>query len=77
MLEKWALKQSYFKKFFYFFIEKYHLKFARYLRATSDLEARNLMRLGFKNIVTIPNAIKIPNLKKLNLKIKIKKDYCF
>ena len=40
MLEKWALKQSYIKKnFFYFFVEKYHLKNAVYLRATSDLEA--------------------------------------
>ena len=49
MLEKWALKQSYFKKkFFYFLIEKYHLKNAAFIRATSDLEAATFAKLGFK-----------------------------
>ena len=78
MLEKWALKQSYIKKkFFIFLVEKYHLKLARYLRATSDLEAKNLMSLGFKNIVTIPNAIKIPNLNKVKFKNKKHKRLLF
>ena len=78
MLEKWALKQSYIKKkFFYFLVEKYHLKLAKYLRATSDLEAKNLMSLGFKNIVTIPNAIKIPNLNKVKIKNKKHKRLLF
>ena len=73
MLEKWALKQSYIKKkFFYFFIEKFHLNFASYLRATSDLEARRFKDLGFKKIITIPNSIKIPKIKP-NYKIKNKK----
>lgn len=73
MLQKWAVKQSYLKKkLFYFFIEKLHLKFAAYVRATSDLEAKRFKELGFKNILTIPNSIKIPKLKK-NLKLKKKK----
>ncbi len=75
MLEKWALKQSFFKKkFFYFFIEKFHLKNATYLRATSDLEALTFKKLGFKKekILNIPNSIKIPNFE-LNKKNKNKK----
>ena len=71
MLERWALKQSYFKKkLFYFFIEKYHLKNASFLRATSELEALTFMKLGFKKnkILNIPNSIKIPQFK-----IKLKK----
>tara|TARA_S200000501_G_scaffold378863_1_gene444321 strand:+ start:4610 stop:5746 length:1137 start_codon:yes stop_codon:yes gene_type:complete len=70
MLEKWALKQSYIKKkIFYFFVEKYHLKFAACLRATSMLEAKTFRQLGFKNIIIIPNSIKIPKLK-YDLKLK-------
>ncbi len=75
MLEKWALQQSYFKKkIFYFFVEKYHLKNAIYLRATSDLEASTFIKLGFEKnkILNIPNSIKIPILKK-KIKKKIKK----
>ena len=72
MLEEWALKQSYFKKkFFYFLIEKIHLKNATFLRATSDLEALTFKKLGFKKkkILNIPNSIKIPEFK-----IKLKKN---
>ena len=81
MLEEWALKQSYFKKkFYYFFIENYHLKKASYLRATSNLEALTFEKLGFdkKKIINIPNSIKIPKLKK-NFKKnnKIKKRLLF
>ena len=74
MLEEWALKQSYLKKFFYFFIEKFHLKNAPYLRATSDLEALTFIKLGFKRnkILNIPNSIKIPHFK-INHKKKNKK----
>ena len=61
MLEEWALKQSYLKKkIFYFIIENFHLRQATYLRATSDMEARTFKQLGFKNIIVIPNSIKIP-----------------
>ena len=68
MLEKWALKQSLIKKkIFYFFIEKFHLNFASYLRATSDLEAKTFKDLGFKRVITIPNSIKIPKIKSKNL----------
>lgn len=72
MLEKWALNQSYFKKLIYYhLIEKYHLKNAACLRATSDMEMNTFKKLGFKNkIINIPNSIKIP---KINLKFKIKK----
>ena len=74
MLEGWALKQSFYKKkIYYFFIEKYHLKFASYLRATSDLEAQTLKNLGYKNIITIPNAIKIPVIRKKNFLLKKKR----
>lgn len=71
MLEKWAMNQSYFKKLIYYFlIEKYHLKNATCLRATSDMEMNTFKKLGFKNkIINIPNSIKIP---KVNLKIKFK-----
>ena len=71
MLEEWALNQSYFKKLIYYFlIEKYHLKNATCLRATSDMEMNTFKKLGFKNkIINIPNSIKIP---KVNLKIKFK-----
>ena len=75
MLEEWALKQSYFKKkLFFFLIEKYHLKNAVYLRATSALEASTFAKLGFnKNkILNIPNSIKIPDFKQ-SLKKKNKK----
>ena len=73
MLESWALKQSYFKKkIFYFLVERYHLKFATFLRATSELEAKTLRNLGYKKIITIPNSIKIPNQKK-KIKPKNKK----
>ena len=58
MLESWALKQSYFKKkIFYFLVERYHLKFATFLRATSELEAKTLRNLGYK-IITIPIQLK-------------------
>ncbi len=75
MLEKWALQQSYFKKkIFYFFVEKFHLKFASCLRATSEIEAKRFKELGFTKIITIPNSIKIPkmntSLKKKNKKKK-------
>ena len=72
MLEKWALRQSYFKKLIYYhLIEKHHLKNATCLRATSDMEMNTFKKLGFKNkIINIPNSIKIP---KINLKFKIKK----
>ena len=75
MLEKWALTQSYLKKkFFYHLVEKYHLKYASYLRATSELEAKTLKNLGFKNIIMIPNSIKVPNkIRKKIKKNKIKK----
>jgi len=77
MLENWALKQSYFKKkFFYFFIEKFHLKNAIFIRATSDLEALTFIKLGFKKskILNIPNSIKIPDFKiKLKKKNKTKR----
>lgn len=72
MLENWALKKSYWKKkLFYYLFEKWHIKNAACLRATSLNEARQFRRLGFKNlIVSIPNFIKIPkenkNLKKKN-----------
>ncbi len=69
MLEKWALKQSYYKKFFFYhLIEKYNLRYASCLRATSKMEAKNLREMGFKNvIIDVPNSIKIPNL---NIKFK-------
>lgn len=73
MLEDWALKKSFWKKklFFYFF-EKWHIKNASCLRATSLEEARQFRKLGFKNlIVNIPNFIKIPTQ---NKKLKKKKD---
>lgn len=67
MLERWALNQSFIKKkIFYFLIEKYHLKFASYLRATSYMEAKTFKNLGFKRVITIPNSIKIPILNKNN-----------
>ncbi len=78
MLEDWALKQSYIKKkIFYFFIEKYHLKLASYLRATSELEAKTFKKLGYRNIITIPNAIKIPNTKNIQFKNKKRKRLLF
>lgn len=69
MLEKWALKKSFFKKMiFYFLIEKKNIKNAACLRATSNMEAKTFKALGFKNkIINVPNSIKIP---KLNLKKK-------
>ena len=72
MLEKWALKQSYYKKFFFYhLIEKYNIRYASCLRATSKMEAKNLREMGFKNvIIDVPNSIKIP---KLNIKFKYKK----
>ena len=74
MLEKWALNQSYFKKLIYYhLIEKYHLKNAACLRATSDMEMNTFKKLGFKNkIINIPNSIKIPKIK-LKIKFKNKK----
>ncbi len=71
MLEEWALNQSYFKKLIYYFlIEKYHLKNATCLRATSKMEMSTFKKLGLKNkIINIPNSIKVP---KINLKIKFK-----
>ena len=71
MLEEWALNQSYFKKLIYYFlIEKYHLKNATCLRATSKMEMNTFKKLGFKNkIINIPNSIKLP---KINLKFKFK-----
>ena len=74
MLEDWALKQSYFKKaIYYFFIEKYHLRNAVCLRATSKMEMNTFRKLGFKNIIiNVFNSIKIPKLN-LNKKIKSKK----
>lgn len=80
MLEKWALKQSYFKKLIYFFfIEKYHLKNAVCLRATSLMEVKTFKKLGFKNkIINVPNAITIPKIKFINkLKFKKKKRLLF
>ena len=79
MLEKWALKQSYFKKkIFFFFIEKYHLKNAACLRATSKMEAKTLKKLGFANkIIDVPNSIKIPKLKSNFKKVKKKKRLLF
>jgi len=74
MLEKWALSQSYLKKLIYYhLIEKYHLKNATCLRATSDMEMNTFKKLGFKNkIINIPNSIKIPKIK-LKIKFKNKK----
>ncbi len=80
MLEEWALKQSYFKKkVFYFIVEKFHLKYATYLRATSDLEALTFRKLGFKEnkILNIPNSIKIPNFKSKQRKKNKKKRLLF
>ena len=80
MLEKWALSQSYFKKLIYYhLIEKYHLKNATCLRATSDMEMNTFKKLGFKNkIINIPNSIKIPTLnQKIKFKIKKKKRILF
>ena len=78
MLEEWALNQSYFKKLIYYFlIEKYHLKNATCLRATSKMEMNTFKKLGFKNkIINIPNSIKIPKIKlKYKFNIKKKKEY--
>jgi len=80
MLEKWALSQSYFKKLIYYhLIEKYHLKNATCLRATSDMEMNTFKKLGYKNkIINIPNSIKIPTLnQKIKFKIKKKKRILF
>ena len=80
MLEKWAMSQSYFKKLIYYhLIEKYHLKNATCLRATSDMEMNTFKKLGFKNkIINIPNSIKIPTLnQKIKFKIKKKKRILF
>ena len=78
MLEKWALSQSYFKKLIYYFlIEKYHIKNATCLRATSKMEVNTFKKLGFKNkIINIPNSIKIPKVK-LKFKAKKKKKILF
>jgi len=80
MLEKWALSQSYFKKLIYYhLIEKYHLKNATCLRATSDMEMNTFKKLGYKNkIINIPNSIKIQTLnQKIKIKNKKKKEYFF
>ena len=80
MLEEWALNQSYFKKLiYYFFIEKYHLKNATCLRATSKMEMNTFKKLGFKNkIINVPNSIKIPEAKiKSKFTIKKKKRILF
>jgi glycosyltransferase involved in cell wall biosynthesis len=46
MLEPWAFKHRWWKKFLYFYLlEKAHLAAADYLVATSELEARNLKKL--------------------------------
>ena len=76
MLEKWALKKSFFKKkLFYFFFEKNNIKNASCLRATSALEAKSFRELGFKNnIVNVPNSIKIPKLHQIR-KNNYKKRY--
>lgn len=70
MLEKWAMKRSFLKKrIFYYVFEKFHLKNATCLRATSLLEVKTFKNLGYLNpIVIVPNSIKIPNLKKNKLK---------
>ena len=76
MLDSWSIKKSFIKKIlFFFFIERFSIKKAFCLRATSKLEAVRLKKLGFKNwIVNIPNGIKIPQLK-LKYKRKLKKKY--
>jgi len=76
MLEKWALRRSFYRKFFFLhFLEKFNLKNAMCLRATSRLEAETFKSLNINNkIINVPNSIKISkfNLKKKN-KTKKKK----
>jgi len=69
MLEKWALRRSFYRKFFFLhFLEKFNLKNAMCLRATSRLEAETFKSLNINNkIINVPNSIKIS---KFNLKIK-------
>ncbi len=76
MLDDWSIKKSFIKKILYFFlIDRFSIKNAFCLRATSKLEALRLKKLGFKNwIVNVPNGIKIPQLK-LKYKRKSKKKY--
>ncbi len=76
MLERWAMEKSFIKKkIFYLMFEQFHLKNAKCLRATSLMEAKTFLKLGFKNtIVNVPNSIKIPNLKNKSL-IKKKTKY--
>ena len=54
--------------------EKFHLNNAKCLRATSLMEAKTFVKLGFKKpIINVPNSIRIPNLKnKYQIKKKLK-----
>ncbi len=75
MLEKWAMERSFIKKkIFYLMFEKFHLNNAKCLRATSLMEAKTFVKLGFKKpIINVPNSIRIPNLKnKYQIKKKLK-----
>lgn len=76
MLDGWSIKKSFIKKIlYYFFVERFSIKNAFCLRATSQLEALNLKKFGFKNwIVNVPNGIKIPRIN-LKYKRKLKKKY--
>lgn len=76
MLEKWAMQRSFIKKqIFYFIFEKLHIKNAKCLRATSLMEAKTFLKLGFKNpIINVPNSIRIPKIKSHSL-IKKKLKY--
>ncbi len=58
-LSSWSLKNSRFKKnFFWFLIQKRVLKNAIAFHATSDLELQEIRKLGFKQpIAVIPNGI--------------------
>ena len=64
MLQTQALSHKKIKKYlFRILIENEHLHNARIIRTTSEIEAENVRKLGFKNpIAIIPNSVKISNL---------------
>lgn len=62
MLEPWALTQRKFKKKLALLAyQSNDLKLANCIQATSEMEAENIRKLGFKNpIAIVPNGIQLP-----------------
>jgi glycosyltransferase involved in cell wall biosynthesis len=65
MLQSYSLKKSFFKKILFFIIlGRYSFNNCSCIRATSLIEAKTIRNLfKKKNIVVVPNAVKIPKLK--------------